>query len=228
MLFHLDQGRSRASIRSVFSTQAKNYDHDRIEAQADYAAGIVSRLRKLQAPVVAWELGNEESAHCQGADYARTAAAIVGRIRQQDRQTPIVAVSGGDTWLAECVGELRRQGVLDQIQSFNVHYPFGTWPGPPTPADRTNLRIFAEGDLQIARWFDAGTKQRTPLGIPTAPMAVTETMVFKFDGGYWDSYRVIGTHAHALVYAWNWMTLLADPRCNMAVFHDLAVALSSA
>ena len=52
-------------------------------------------------------------------------------------------------------------------------------------------------------------------------MAVTETMVFKFDGGYWDSYRVIGTHAHALVYAWNWMTLLADPRCNVAVFHDL-------
>jgi hypothetical protein len=44
-------------------------------------------------------------------------------------------------------------------------------------------------------------------------------MVFRLQA--WDSHRVIGSHAHALLYAWNWMTLLRDPRCNVAVFHDL-------
>ena len=154
MLFHLDQGRPRAAIRSAFSKQAKNYDHDRIEAQAEYAAGIAKRLRDLGAPVVAWELGNEEWAHCGGIDYARMAAAIVRRLRRIDAQTPIIAVSGGDTWLVECVGELRRLGVLEHIHSFNVHYPFGTWPGPATPADRANSLAFAQCDLQITRWFD--------------------------------------------------------------------------
>jgi hypothetical protein len=258
LLFHFDGQRAHAAIRSVFSTTAKNYDVDRIEAQAAYAGRIVGRLRALETPVVAWELGNEEWAHCNGTDYARVAAAIVREIRRQDKRTPIVAVGMGDAWLTECVGELRQQGVLDQIQSFNVHYPFGAWPGPATPGDGANLQTFAQGDLQITRWFDAAAKQRADLlrptlpmnrsaarepanpagtavfamkdgplttsasiNIPAAPMAVTETMVFKFDKGYWDSLRVIGTHAHALLYAWNWMAMLADPRCNMAVFHDL-------
>ena len=221
MLFHFDGQQAHASIRSVFSTTGKNHDVDRIEAQAAYAGRIVGRLRALETPVVAWELGNEEWAHCNGTDYARVAAAVVREIRRQDERTPIVAVGMGDAWLAECVGELRRQGVLDQIQSFNVHYPFGAWPGPPTPGDGANLPAFAQGDLQITRWFDAAAKQRAGWGIPAAPMAVTETMVFKFDKGYWDSLRIIGTHAHALVYAWNWMAMLADTRCNMAVFHDL-------
>lgn len=221
MLFHLDQGQSHASIRSVFSTNAKNYDHDRIEAQAKYAAAIVRRLRDLHAPVAAWELGNEEWAHCAGKDYARVAAAIVRQIGQQDAQTPIVAVGMGDKWLVDCIGEFRKQGVLDKIQAFNVHYPFGTWPSPGSPSDRANPLIFAQGDIQSVRWFDSATQQRTALGIAAAGMAVSETMVFKFDGNYWDSYRVIGTHAHALVYAWNWMAFLNDPRCNMAVFHDL-------
>jgi hypothetical protein len=226
VLFHLDHGRARASIRSAFSKAAKNHDGDRIDAQAEYAGGIVGRLRTIGAPVVVWEIGNEEWAHCGGTDYARVAAAIVRQIRRQDAQTPIVAV-GMDSkeingaWLADCISELRRQGVLGQIQSFNAHYPFGNWPGPASPNERADPLVFAQGDLKIVRWFDAATRQRTQLGIPAAPMAVTETMVFKFDGGYWDSYRLIGTHAHALLYAWNWMTLLADPRCNMAVFHDL-------
>jgi hypothetical protein len=226
MLFHLDHGRPRAGIQSAFSKQAKNFDHDRIDAQAEYAAGIVKRLRDLKAPVVAWELGNEEWAHCGGADFGRVAAAIVRHIRRQDAQTPIIAIGMDSkeingTWLTNCINELRRQGVLEQIQSFNVHYPFGTWPGPATPADRANLSQFVQGDLQITRWFDPATKQRNELKIPGAPMALTETTVFKFDDAYWDPYRVIGTHAHALVYTWNWMTVLADPRCNAAVFHDL-------
>jgi hypothetical protein len=221
VLFHSDHGQSHAAIRSAFSSNAKNYDHDRIEAQADYAAAIAKRLRDLHAPVAAWELGNEEFAHCDGADYAKVAAAIVRRVRQFDAATPIVAIGMGEQWLAQCIAELRQQDVLEQIASFNVHYPFGTWPGPATPGDRANLSVFVQGDIQFTRWFDVATQQRIELGIPDAPMAVTETMVFKFDGPYWDSYRVIGTHAHALLYAWNWMTLLADPRCNMAVFHDL-------
>ncbi len=221
MLFHFDGQQAHAAIPSVFSRAANNYDVDRIEAQADYAAALVARLRAIDAPVVAWELGNEEWAHCKGADYARVAAAIVKKIRQQDRQTPIVAIGMGDAWLTECIEELRKQGVLDQIQSFNVHYPFGTWPGPNAPGDAANLLTFSQGDLQFTRWFDVATKRRAELGIPDAPMAVTETMVFKFDSGYWDSFRVIGTHAHAIVYAWNWIAFLADPRCDMAVFHDL-------
>ncbi|MBN2291258.1 MAG: hypothetical protein JXM70_02470 [Pirellulales bacterium] len=221
MLFHLDMGVPRAAIRSAFSKHAKNYDHDRIDAQADYAVGIVRRLRELQAPVAAWELGNEEYGHCGGGDYGKVAAAIVERLRRQDTTTPIVAVGMGKEWLTECVKELRRQDVLKKIDSFNAHYPFGTWPGPKNPAERTNPSALVRGDVLFGRWFDAATKQRTELGITTSSMAVTETMVFKFGAPYWEAYNLIGTHAHALLYVWNWMTLLADPRCNIAVFHDL-------
>jgi hypothetical protein len=75
--------------------------------------------------------------------------------------------------------------------------------------------------MQIGRWLDAAAAHQKELGIPVTPTAVTETTAFKFDGDYWPSHLVVGTHAHALVYAWNWMTLLADPRCTTAVLHDL-------
>ena len=219
VLFHLDGLTPRATIPSRYSKKAKNYDRDRIEAGADYAASVARRLLDLKAPVAAWELGNEEFAHCGATDYARIAAAIAERVHKLDPATPIVAVGMGKEWLPECVGELRRLGALHLVRSFNAHYPFGHWPGPPTPADRANPIPFALGDVRIERWLDAASKGRRTLGIPHAPIAVTETMVFRHKS--WEPTPLVPTHAHALLYAWNWMAMLADPRCDMAVFHDL-------
>jgi len=37
----------------------------------------------------------------------------------------------------------------------------------------------------------------------------------------WNPHAVVCTHAHGLVYAWNWQDLLAHPLCDIAVYHDL-------
>jgi hypothetical protein len=55
--------------------------------------------------------------------------------------------------------------------------------------------------------------------VPHTGIAVTETTVMRHQN--WDAHAVVPTHAHALVYVWNWLTLLAHPLVDMAVLHDL-------
>ncbi|NCQ28266.1 MAG: hypothetical protein GW802_12645, partial [Armatimonadetes bacterium] len=60
-----------------------------------YGMGIVRRLRRLEAPVALWELGNEEFAHCQAADYAKVTAGYVQALRTEDPKTPVTVVAMG-------------------------------------------------------------------------------------------------------------------------------------
>ncbi len=219
VLFYLDGETPRAVIRSKFSQRAGNYDRDRIAEGAAYAQRMVKRLRQLGAPVAAWELGNEEFAHCDAKDYARVCAAYGEAIREADATTPIVAVGMGKGWLGTLVPELRRLGALKLITSYNAHYPFGNWPGPGDPSKRGDPNAFVSGNLKMERWLDAAERGRKTYGIPGAPISVTETTAMRHKN--WTPRQVIATHAHALVYAWNWMALLEHPLCDMAVFHDL-------
>ncbi len=219
MLFYLDRDTPRAVIRSKFSDRARNYDRDRLAEGAAYAAGLVRRLQALRAPVAAWELGNEEFAHCDAKDYARACAAYAAAIRRVDPSTPIIAVGMGKGWLSAVAAGLRQAGALKFITSFNAHYPFGAWPGPSRPELRGDPGEFVKGDLRMERWLQAAQKGRAALGLERIPISVTETTVMRFKN--WHPRQIVATHAHALVYAWNWMSLLEWPTCDAAVFHDL-------
>ena len=221
MLFHLDKGKPQAAIHSAFSKHAKNYDHDRIEAQADYAAAIVRRLLKLRAPVTVWELGKRGIGPLRRVTMPGWRPPSLSRFASSTPRLPLSPWAWAREWLAECVGELRRQEALKHIDSFNAHYPFGTWPGPRTPDERTSPLALVRGDVLFRPLVRRGKYTKKELGIASPSMAVTETMVFKFGAPYWEPFNLIGTQAHALRYAWNWITLLADPRCNIAAFHDL-------
>lgn len=216
-LFYLDGQTPRAIIRSKLADKAKNYDHDRIDEGVAYGVQIIRRLRKLKAPVAAWELGNEEFALCSVKDYARVVAAYTKRIRQVDPDTPIIAV--GMKWMTPLVEQLKREGMIRKIHSFQVHYPFGNWPQPGSPDQRSDAALFAMGNLKMKRFLDAVQAAKRKLGIAQMPTSITETTTMRFQA--WDVHAIIGTHAHALCYAWNWMTLLERPEVDMAVFHDL-------
>ncbi len=219
-LFHLDGERPRATIRSKFSDRAGNYDRDRVAEGVAYGMGIVRRLRELDAPVALWELGNEEFAHCAPADYAKVVAACVKALGQADPDTPVTVVAMGTDWLPTLVPLLREAGVLDGIRSFQAHYPFGNWPGPGKDGDNGDAAAFAMGDLKIERWLDAYYQKVPALGLAGTSLSITETTAMHHE--FWDPHAVIGTQGHALCYAWNWMTFLADSRVDCAVFHDCA------
>ncbi|HOS92634.1 MAG TPA: hypothetical protein PLQ54_04935 [Armatimonadota bacterium] len=209
VLFHLDGATTpRATIRSSLSDVAGNYDRDRIEDCVAYGCGVIRRLRALGAPVLAWELGNEEFALCEAGDYRRLCEAYIPAIRRLDAKTPIVAVGMGafGSALAGVSG----------VDALNAHYPFGNWPGPPSADRRGDAAAFAGGDLCMDRWLGSPAGWRRS----ATPWAVSETMVMHHE--FWDPSAVVTTQAHALTYARNWMTLLEHPGCTMAVFHDLA------
>ena len=218
-LFYLDGRTPRAVIRSRFSKRANNYDRDRVAEAATYAKTIVLKLLKLRAPVAVWELGNEEFAHCGVEDYARMCAAYSRAIREVDPRTPIVAVGMGKGWLDSLAPRLREHGALSLMRGFNAHYPFGAWPGPGDPARRGAPAAFVSGDLHMERWLDAAAQTRQKLDMADAAISVTETTVMRHKN--WEPHAVVGTHAHALVYAWNWLSLLGHRLCDVAVFHDL-------
>ncbi len=219
-LFYLDGDTPRAIVRSTLSDRSPSlFDHSRVEEGVAYGLGIVSRLRELGAPVAAWEMGNEEFAHCSPQDYAAVVAAYVREIRKLDAATPIVPVAMGKDWLPALVPLLRDAGVLEELPCFQVHYPFGNWPGPASPDRRGEPADFLLGDVKFERWLTPHVAGRVSLGLAPGPIAVTETMVMHHQ--FWDPHAVIATHAHALAYAWNWMALLEHPQVNMAVFHDL-------
>jgi len=219
-LFHLDGDTPRATTRSKFSDRAGNFDRDRVAEGVAYGMGIVRRLRRLEAPVALWELGNEEFAHCQAADYAKVTAGYVQALRTEDPKTPVTVVAMGKDWLQTLAPLLREAGVLDGVRSFQAHYPFGNWPGPGQDGDKGDAAAFALGDLKIERWLAAYSEKLPALGLGGTPLSITETTAMHQEN--WDPHAVIGTQGHALCYAWNWMTLLADPRVDCAVFHDCA------
>jgi len=154
-LFHLDGEQPRATIRSKFSDRAGNYDHARLEAGVAYGMGIARRLRELKAPVALWELGNEEFAHCEPADYAAVAAAYLRAFEREDPETPVTVVAMGQGWLDAVAPLLKEAGVLSRVGSFQAHYPFGNWPGPGKEGDRGNAALFAMSDLKIEKWLAA-------------------------------------------------------------------------
>jgi hypothetical protein len=216
-LFHLDGDAPRATIRSTLSDAAGNYDRDRVGEGVAYGMRAVVRLRELGAPVAAWELGNEEFALCRPQDYARVVATYVRAIRRLDPSTPIIAVDMDSDWLSRLTSELGELGALDGIHSFQVHYPFGNWPGPETPERKGDPASFVMGDLKMERYFgDEPAAGATPA---RKPITVTETTVMHFE--FWNPHAVIATHAHALCYAWNWMTMLERRDVAVSVFHDL-------
>jgi len=208
VLFHLDGSTPRATIRSSLSDAAGNYERDRIEDCVAYGLGVIRRLRALGAPILAWELGNEEFALCQPQDYRRLCEAYIPAIRRIDARTPIVAVGMGEFGSA--------LAGVSGVDALNAHYPFGNWPGPPDQSRRGDAAAFAGGDLRMDRWLGSPAGWRRS----ATPWAVSETMVMHHE--FWDPSAVVTTHAHALTYARNWMTLLEHPGCTMAVFHDLA------
>ena len=196
-----------------------DYDRDRIAECAAYVKGIVLQLRKLAAPVAVWELGNEEFAHCDVGDYAKVCAALAAVIREVDPDTPIVPVGMGRGWLAAFVPALRELGALKHMAGFNAHYPYGAWPGPGDESKRGDPAAFVKGDLRMDKWLDAATGSREKLDLRDTPISVTETMVMRHKN--WNPHAVVCTHAHALVYAWNWQDLLSHPLCDIAVYHDV-------
>ena len=78
-------------------------------------------------------------------------------------------------------------------------------------AERGDPAAFVSGDLRMDRWLDAAARTRESLGIAGAPIAVTETTVMRHRN--WRPHAIVGTHAHALVYAWNWIELMGHPLC---------------
>ena len=220
VLFYFDGQQGRAVIPSKKSERAKNYDRHRISEGAAYAKSIVQRLVGLKAPIAAWELGNEEFAHCAGSDYADVCSAYAKAIREVDPATAIVAVGMGKGWLDAIVPRMREAGGLSLMAGLNAHYPFGNWPGPGSPERRGDPKAFVHGDLKMERWLDVAARSRERLGIPHMPISVTETTAMRHTN--WHPHAVVCTHAHALVYAWNWMSLLEHPLCDIAVYHDLS------
>ena len=218
-LFYLDGDTPRAIIKSAFSDRADNFDQDRIDQGVAYGMGIVRRLRDLGAPIAAWELGNEEFANCEPDDYGRVVAAYAKAIHRVDAETPLIAVGMGKNWLPQVVPVLEDLGAVDLVDAFQVHYPYGNWPGPPSEDQRGSASAFVSGNLRMERFLDGFQETKVKLGIEGKPTAVTETMAMRHQN--WDPSVVIGTYAHALCYAWNWMTLLERPEVNAAVFHDL-------
>ncbi len=219
MLFYFDGQRPRAAIASRLAERAGLFDKPRIAEGAAYAAKVARRLLELKAPVAAWELGNEEFAHCKPEDYAALAAEVIARLREIDPRTPIYVVGMGRGWLAPLVDELERRGALGEVSALTVHYPFGHWPGPPSPAERANPLVFFAGDVRFGRWLDKYAESLKRLGVKRLQVAVTETMVMRHQN--WDAHAILPTHAHALCFAWNWLELLARPEVCAAVFHDL-------
>ena len=125
----------------------------------------------------------------------------------------------GKGWLDSLAPRLREHGALSLMRGFNAHYPFGAWPGPGDPARRGAPAAFVSGDLHMERWLDAAAQTRQKLDMADAAISVTETTVMRHKN--WEPHAVVGTHAHALVYAWNWLSLLGHRLCDVAVFHDL-------
>ena len=212
MLFVYDDGAPRAAVPSRFSERAGNYDHDRIEAVAATAGWIVQRAQELGAHILAWELGNEEFAHMQVADYLKVAKAVVHAVRQQDRTTPLIPVAM--QWSAEVLPELLELPEFAPYGGAGVHYPFGNWPGPggDDPND------FVLTDYRIDKWFAAFAKKSGELGYPST-LAVTETTLHRHQ--QWTPTRIVPTMAHLLSAAWNECYLLGSPDCSCVVFHDL-------
>jgi len=220
-LFYLDGQTPRAIIpNDLCKVTPTLFDQKRIAEGVAYGMGVVRRLRRLGAPVAAWELGNEEFGFCQPEDYAEVAAAYVREIRKLDRKTPIL-VEGMGANVEPLARSSSGTGLLDSHVSFRVHYPFGNWPGPPSKDRNGDAAALVLGDVRFDRWLDVFLEGCRKIGLERPTVSVSETMVFKFDGDYWDPYAVIGTQAHALLYAWNWMTLLERPEVNLAAFHDL-------
>ncbi len=220
-LFYLDGDTPRAIVQSKLSDRDPSlFDRKRVDEGVAYGLSIVRRLRELQAPVGAWELGNEEFAWCEAADYGEAAEAYAQAIREVDPDAPILVEGMGGT-LPAVAPFLREGGLLSQGASLRVHHIFGNWPGSPRPAQNADPAAFVSGDVRFDRWLDVYAEQMSDLGLDSVPVSVSETMVFKHEEGYWDPYAMIGTHAHALLYAWNWMVLLASPEVDIAVFHDL-------
>ncbi len=218
-LFYLDGDRPRALIRSKLSEKAGNYDRDRVAEGVAWGLAIVKRLRALKAPIAAWEVGNEEFALCSPRDYARVAMAYLRALKRIDPGTPVFLVGMGKEWLPGLVPPLRRARVLDAVSAFQVHYPFGNWPGPGSPDRRGNPAALAAGDLKIEKYLRAAVEGRRKLGIQAKQIAVTETMVLRHR--LWNPAVVVPTFGHALCYAWNWLALIESPPVPVAVFHDL-------
>jgi len=220
-LFYLDGETPRAIVgNALCATTPELFDRPRIAEGVGYGMGIVRRLRELDAPVAAWELGNEEFAHCSPQDYAEVATAYTREIRALDSETPILVEGMGEN-VGSLVPALRDAGLLDRRISFRVHYPFGNWPGPPDKQHNGDPAALLSGDVRFDRWLDVFLEGCRGIGLERPAVSVSETTVLKFEEGYWDPYAVIGTHAHALLYAWNWMTLLERPEVDLAAFHDL-------
>lgn len=218
-LFYLGPGGPKAIIRSSMSDKSLLYDRDRITAGVAYGMGIVTRLRGLGAPVAAWELGNEEFAHCDVDGYARVVSAYLQALGRAEPGVPVIVVGMGKGWLPELAPKLKQLGTLDLVHSFQVHYPYGHWPGPGSSDRRGDPAAFVGGDLAMERFLDSFRTRAETLGIADKPTSVTETMAMRHKN--WDPHAIVPTHAHALCFAWNWMTLLERPEVDIAVFHDL-------
>jgi len=91
---------------------------------------------------------------------------------------------------------------------------------PGSPERKGDPAAFVSGDLHMERWLNVAARSRQRLGIAHMPISVTETTAMRHKN--WHAHAVVCTHAHALVYAWNWMSLLEHPLCNIAVYHDLS------
>lgn len=220
-LFYLDRNTPRAIIPSKIAARCAGlFDHLRVKEGVAYGVRIAARLRELGAPVAMWELGNEEFAHCTPEDYAMVVVEYIRQIRKLDPTTPIVAVGMGRGWLERLLPRLKTAKVMTELHSFQVHYPYGSWPGPQTPREKASARAFVAGDVRFERWLEAHLKGLVALGLPTSmPISATETMVMRHKN--WDAHAIVPTMAHALCYAWNWMALLEHPNVDAAVFHDL-------
>ncbi|MHB1001653.1 MAG: hypothetical protein ACYC27_20640 [Armatimonadota bacterium] len=217
-LFYLDGDTPRAIVKSRFSDTAKNYDRDRIYEGVTYGLSIAKRLIDMKAPIVAWEIGNEEFAHCSTLDYGKVAASYIKGLKKLDPSIPVI-VEGMDRHIPELASFYKRTEVLESISGFRAHYPFGNWPAPESPDRTGNADDFLISDLKIELWLDVFNEIKAKAGITGTPTSVTETYVMHYEN--WDQYKIICTHAHALAFAWNWMTLLERTDVDMAVYHEL-------
>ncbi|MBN2309244.1 MAG: hypothetical protein JXR94_09755 [Candidatus Hydrogenedentes bacterium] len=222
-MFYNDFGVPRTVLESSYSRRAPDlYDRDRVDEAAAYVGGLVAWTRALGFRVRHWELGNEEFAHFDVDAYMRIATAYAKAVKRECPDAVLYAPVMN--WADELLPRMGEAGFGASNLRLTTHYPFGNWFLQPSDVDVADPANYLMADMDFAKNFAATRAGLARRGWAGASIAVTETSVIRFpaDGEHsWDPFAIIPSFAHALAFADNWASLIAQPDCVAATFHDL-------
>lgn len=216
--FYLDprDGGAHAITHNHFELGSDLYQGDRI---AEACESLKRQLAWIQAKgfqVKFFEIGNEEYAHMDMADYLKLAEAYSGIIKKVSPRSRILIT--GDRWIKDGLSKIKEEGFLDRVDAVTKHYPYARWHSPKTKEDNANLRRFVWGNVSIDQNLDTSRELLDSEGFQKISLAVTESSVYRYES--WSAHAVNRTTAQALLYAYNWLDYLASP-AEIAVFHDI-------